>query len=315
MPPPAPTALRRAMVALEQSGIPAAQLREFEGSAHFVEVDLLVPRRTRPELNRTLVPLGFAPMRAWGHSRHRFYLCYSTPDHLWVKLDFVTGIPGVDVEQVLAARRLAGGIPRLAPAHEAALLLIHCVLDKGGRPGRHRPALRRWSTVPPDPPPGAPDELDRVWPELWRAVAAAGEGLPEQLVREVVGLLAPGQSRRARLERWSRRASYIRRALRPVAPTVALVHDRDDGRTHKARRVVLELGPGARSLRVPGGGGHFARARRRLAVELARRSSDGPVVVAAFDGAVLPRADVVIAGGAERVGEAVWPAYRRRMLG
>jgi hypothetical protein len=321
-----PDGLTRALAALGECGIPVAVLREFEVSKPLIEVDLLVPSPRRRALRPALVPCGFAPLRAWGHRGHDFYLAYSAPDRLWLKLDFVTRVAGVDGERALAGRRRVDGLPRLDPHVEAALLLLHCVVDKQGRPGRHETTLRRLAAAGTTPPPGAPAALQRLWPELERALAGPGAIVPDALVRSVTDVVAPDRARHMRRDRWLRRASCVRRALRPAAVIVVVLDATLDGADRATGRLVRELGPGARCVSLPRARGPLALVRRRLSVELERRRNDGPLVVDAGPRATgLARADITVgrsvaadaetASAAEAINEAVWSAYRPRLLG
>jgi hypothetical protein len=322
---PVPGALRSVLAALEGCGIPVALLRGFEATAPSVEVDLLVRTVGRSELTAPVAACGFAPLRAWGHGGHRFFLGYSAADHLWLKLDFITRLPGADAELVLAERRHIGCLPLLERDVEGALLLLHCIVDKGGRLGRHRATLRRLAVQPPSPPPGASEALRRLWPALWKAVAGSGSTLPGGLTARVADLVAPGRARRVRRDRWLRRASYLRRAVRPVAPTVVVRDPALDGHGRALERLVRELGPGARGLSVPEGRGAVALVRRRLKMEMARRRNDAPVVVyTGVEASGLAKADITVPAGdgegsgtalADRVSEAVWGTYRQRLLG
>lgn len=317
-----PDCLTRALAALGECGIPVAVLREFEASKPLVEVDLLVPSHRRGELRRALVACGFAPLRAWGHRGHDFYLAYSAADRLWLKLDFVTRLAGADGERALAGRRRVDGLPRLDPRVEAALLLLHCVVDKQGTPGRHETKLRRLVAAGTTPPPGAPAALQRLWPELERAVAGPRAVVPDALVRSVTDVVAPDRAHHMRRDRWLRRASRVRRALRPAAVIVVVL----DAPNRATARLVRELGPGARCVSLPRARGPLALVRRRLSVELERRRRDGPVVVDAGPRATgLAPADVTVVGAvaadaetasaAVAINEAIWGAYRRRLLG
>lgn len=302
-----------------------AVLREFEANGPFVEVDLLVAPGHGRELSRALVSCGFAPLRAWGHRGHRFYLGYWAADRLWLKLDFVTRVAGADVQLALAGRQRVDCLPRLDPEVEGALLLLHCIVDKRGRLGRHATALRRLTAAGIAPPVGAPAALQRLWPELERAVAAPSAVVPDALLQSVADVVAPDRARRLRLDRWLRRASYLRRALRPAAATVVVTDAALDGPDRSSERLVRQLGPGARRISVPRGRGPLALLRRRLTVELERRRNDGPVLIEAGpDATGLAYADVTvtastgveseIASAAEPINEAVWRAYRRRLL-
>jgi hypothetical protein len=301
-----PEALARALVALEEWGIPVAILRDFEADGSFVEIDLLVAPRHHRELTRALATCDFAPSRAWGHRGHRFYLQYSAADRLWVKLDLVSQVEGSRAELALASRRPVHGLPRLDPEVEAALLLLHCLVDKRGRLARHAARLHRVAAAGTAPPPGAPAALERLWPELETAVAGSNAIVPDATLRRLADALGARRARRVRRDRWLRRASYLRRALRPVAVTVAATDAELDSR---------ELGPGARRVALPAGRGPLAHARRRLAVELERRRNDGPLVV--DGGAGLAHADVTATpqSTTDQVNTALWRAYRRRLLG
>jgi hypothetical protein len=310
-------ALTRAVAALEERGIPVALLREFEPDGRFVEVDLLVASGRDRDLSAALVSSGFARLRAWGHGDHRFYLCYSATDRLWLKLDFVTRVAGADTELALAGRRRNGSVPRLDPAVEGGLLLLHCVLDKQGRPGRHAAALQRLGAAGTAPPPGAPDRLRSLWPELERAVSLPGSVVPDALVRSAADVLAPDRARRRRQDRWLRRASYLRRVVRPAAATVVVIDPPLDDPDRWSRRLAEELGPGARWVSPPPAGGPLTRLRRRLIVELERRRSDGPLVIEAGPNRLgLGHADVTVTASSvpEQVPEAVWRAYRTRLV-
>jgi hypothetical protein len=310
-------ALTLATAALEKRGIPVALLRDFEPEGRFVEVDLLIAADRDRELDEALVATGFAPLRAWGHPGHRFYFCYSAPDRMWVKLDLVTWVAGADAQRALSHRHRNGSVPRLDPADERKLLLLHCVLDKRGQLGRHAPALRALGTAATGAPLGAPDELEALWPTLARAVAAPGAGVPDSLVRTTAKAVEPGRRHRLRRNRWLRRAALLRRVVRPVAATVVVAGRPLDDPGHAARQLAAELGPGARAISVPRGRVPVTALRRRAVVAAARRRSDAPLVVdAGSDPARVGRADVTVsaASGPEHTCEAVWPAYRARLL-
>jgi hypothetical protein len=310
-------ALTRAIAALEDQRIPVALLRDFERDGRFVEVDLLVGSGRDRELRNALVSTGFAPLRAWGHGDHRFYLCYSAPDRVWLKLDFVTRLAGADARVALATRHRNGSVPRLDAAVEGSLLLLHCVLDKWGQPGRHALSLRSLVAAVTTPPPGASDELRSLWPELARAVVAPDAIVPDDLVRSAIDVIAPHRARRRRQDRWLRRAAYLRRLVRPVAATVLLIDPPPDHPGRRARLLAEELGPGARWVSTPRGRGPVTRLRRRAIVALERRRSDAPLVIdAGPDTSGLGRVDVSVnaASGPEQACEAVWSAYRARLV-
>ena len=281
---PAAKPLDEALRALEAADVPALVLRdpEPEPEVRFLEVDLLVPKRARRRLRGALEPAGFAALRAWGHGSHLFFLAYSSSERAWLKLDVVTELPGADADAVLARRRIQAGLPRPAEGVEEALVLIHVLVDKGGRPGRHTERLRQAAARPPPPPPGFPARLGEQWADAWRAAARSGHGALEPLATPMrMALERRHAGLRARGARLARRAYYLRRAMRPAVPTLVVSGADTQRRSSFADRLVAEIGHPVTRVRQFREGGALEALRLRLGIERARRRHGLPVVVEA----------------------------------
>jgi thymidylate kinase len=149
---PAHPVLRRLFTALEQRGVPWTLLRVPSNlAAPTGDVDLLVARSDGNAVREVAVGLGFVALPGWGSPPDLILVCYDRPSDRWLVLEVATTvsfsaprsweIPDL-AGQVLRRRRLRDGIA--VPADEDAfwLLLLHCLLDKGGVAPHHRARLQ-----------------------------------------------------------------------------------------------------------------------------------------------------------------------------
>lgn len=125
-------------------------------NARVVEVDLLLRHEHLGRFKRAVGELGFVALKSWGHRPHHFFVAFDRDNDRWLKLDVVVdlvyGTPirflrahlGADC---LASRRRRRGFYGLSPHHEAATLVLHCVLDKRNFRDEHRRHLRELAAV------------------------------------------------------------------------------------------------------------------------------------------------------------------------
>ncbi|WP_158220372.1 hypothetical protein [Kineosporia sp. A_224] len=135
---------------LRDGDVPAADAAsgaaDTTGSAEPVDVDVLVDPAHLDAFVARLLGAGFVERPAWGRGSHRFFFRFEPDAGTWLKVDvlsevafgaaqeFVTDLaPGV----VARSRGAAGP----APADDLWVLLLHCLLDRQGRCGRHTARL------------------------------------------------------------------------------------------------------------------------------------------------------------------------------
>lgn len=131
--------LANAFEALEDAGVPWLVLRGRDELHRPVgDVDLLVAAEHRQRVEGALAAVGFSRVLASGHGAHRFHFACTSAGAL-LKLDVVDRIEFGPYQQwrtdwaaeVLAGRTMRGGVPVPAVGDEAALHLLHLVIDKG----------------------------------------------------------------------------------------------------------------------------------------------------------------------------------------
>jgi hypothetical protein len=113
---------------------------------------MLVGVEDRPRLARVLGPAGFAEVPTAGRGTHRFFLAFVRPSGGWLKIDAVSELafgrhselraPRSATAACLSRRRRSRGVWLLDPRDGFWTLLVHCLLDKGRIPDRHRRPLR-----------------------------------------------------------------------------------------------------------------------------------------------------------------------------
>lgn len=123
-----------------------------ETLARFREVDLLVDSRDLAELERIAYQLGFVRLATWGHGGHHFYVAFESGTGGWLKLDVVTRLRFGGRTRSFYCGALDGCVARRVRSNNAWTpcapdamlgLLLHCILDKGGFPEKHRRDLGR----------------------------------------------------------------------------------------------------------------------------------------------------------------------------
>lgn len=144
--------LAQAFCALDGAGLPWALLRgEDELDRPPGDVDVLVSPKLMPRLDELLAGAGFLQLQAAGYGSHRFYFRYFSPGDYWLKLDIVSEVDFGEYQQCktplasycLDRRVRTGPIWLPAPADQAWLLLLHCVLDKKEIAPHRKEAARR----------------------------------------------------------------------------------------------------------------------------------------------------------------------------
>jgi thymidylate kinase len=119
------------------------------------DIDLLVSPADLHPLRRVIGQLGFAPVPAWGHGSHSFFLGYDRAMDQWVKLDVVTEIAfgagfalATGAEAACLERRHRKGHVSLLDDEDAFwALLLHRLLDKGSIPQDSATCLRELAMV------------------------------------------------------------------------------------------------------------------------------------------------------------------------
>ncbi len=177
--------LAGAAAALDASDVRWALLRGALGD-DAGDVDVLVHPADRGTAEAVLAAQGFARWPSWGRATHRFHLAYDVGTDTWVKVDLVTEVAfgpfgelATDAGPAVLARRVPGGdAPALAPDDGFWALLLHCLLDRGTVPPRHRDALAHLAAAGEVLGGALLDTLDPVLPgdeaaELVRLAAAA----------------------------------------------------------------------------------------------------------------------------------------------
>jgi hypothetical protein len=181
-------AIDRALDALGRSGARWSLLRgESELASPDGDVDLLVARSDLPRLRDALAPLGYAPLRAYGHGPHRFFVAYDEKSDSWIKLDVVTELvygrrhelETRAADGCLGRRRYVGALALLAPDDAFWTLLLHCMLDRGSFSAAQRERLLELAGEASSAGPFA-SAMAPVLPARWRAdallaLASAGD--------------------------------------------------------------------------------------------------------------------------------------------
>jgi hypothetical protein len=143
-------AVRRALNALEQSGVSWALLRgESELASTDQDVDILASPSDLLRLEQALAPLAYIRLPSHGRGSHAFFVTYDHADDCWVKLDVVTDLAFGRFQELrlegaagcLARRRQVGDLVLLAADDEFWTLLLHCLLDAGTFRDAHRRSL------------------------------------------------------------------------------------------------------------------------------------------------------------------------------
>jgi thymidylate kinase len=209
------------------------------------DVDVLVDDAVLPRLDGILSGAGLRRLGMRGHGSHRFYFAYDAADDLWIKLDVVSRIDFGRFQQLrsplaaacLERRRRQGSVWRLAPEDEAALFLLHLLLDKGRVPAERQEQARASADLAIE---GSPvvTHVERIAAGAWREARHAVLGDGPARVEEVAATLARRWATRRPLQ--TRSAGFVNRALRrlelPVTgwgrgPVVALVGPDGAGKT------------------------------------------------------------------------------------
>lgn len=195
------------------------------------DVDVLVAAPDFDRASGVLARLGFARLPAWGHGSHAFFLAYHAKSDRWIWLDVVTDVRfgryqsvrvGAETE-LLAGRERRDGLTVVAPKDAFWMLLLHCLLDKDGVPGKHRARLEELADEARDEGP-LPRVLAAAGPSGWsasgvrEAVEAADwaglDALGRRLRSELTDSRWGAAALRALGNRWLRAANSVRRRLR-----------------------------------------------------------------------------------------------------
>jgi thymidylate kinase len=140
-----------AMGALDEARVEWCLLRGVaELGAPAGDVDLLVAAADVHRLGPVLRSAGYAPVLAWGHGPHRFFVAYDEQADTWVKLDVVSELAFGRHQHLrtgaaascLARRRRLGPVSVLDPDDELWCLLLHCLLDRDEVPPHHAQRLK-----------------------------------------------------------------------------------------------------------------------------------------------------------------------------
>ena len=186
------------------------------------DVDLLVAATDISAAAAILGRLGYLQLPAWGRGSHRFFLAYDADGDRWTKLDIVTRLSfgrygefETDAAVACIARRVAVGGGRAYLLDEVDrfwALFLHCLLDRGAFPPRHRERLAELAKAADGASPLA-DWFDEraghtnsravataIREGEWRRLAALGGAMRSAMRRKDAGALASG-GRRAALQR------------------------------------------------------------------------------------------------------------------
>jgi hypothetical protein len=236
--------VERAFRAMDEAGIRWCLLRGEDDPSGGRDVDVLVARSDRRELDTALAKAEFTLVPAWGLGSHRFFLSRDPSLERWIKFDVVTELSfgegfalrsGAEAS-CLARRARSSGLWTLDPDDAFWALLMHRLLDKGS--------------------------IDRTSNERLRELALAA-GVDGSLAKAVA---------RACPEDWSpqRIIDVARhsdaRSLEPLAPTLVRAWTRLDPAGNWLRRVRHRQ---ARAV------GRVATAWRRPGVGVAILAPDG----------------------------------------
>lgn len=222
--------LLRAFENLTEGRVRWCLLREDGGRASpGSDVDLLLDPADLGRARSVLGQLGFVHLPAWGRGPHLFWLTYDSDSDTWIKLDVVTeyafgpfhdlrsnGAPGC-----LSRCRRRGPVFTLGADDAFWTLLLHCLLDKGTFPQRHRARLRHLArTAEPDGEMGL--LVEGMAPEGWTAsrILALVAGSDWGSLDRLSPLLASSWRGRQRTGAWLRR--LLNRALRRLTRLLLL---------------------------------------------------------------------------------------------
>lgn len=198
-------AVRRALNALEQSGVSWALLRgESELASTDQDVDILASPSDLLRLEQALAPLAYLRLPSHGRGSHAFFVTYDHADDCWVKLDVVTDLAFGRFQELrlegaagcLARRRQVGDLVLLAADDAFWTLLLHCLLDAGTFRDAHRRSLMSLA--------GESNVAGALVPPLERAVGSAQ-------VSTVVALTRAGDWAALEREAPAVRAAWVRR--------------------------------------------------------------------------------------------------------
>lgn len=256
-----------AFAALEDTGMTWAVLREEVDG----EVDVLVDRAGVQPAVRALEEAGFGLVPSWGRGTHRFLRRYDADRDEWCTVDIVGELafgPRLDLcsplgPACLARRQGERGQWRLHPSDHFWLLMLHCLLDKGGDVGRHAGALRTGSeaATADGPVPELLAMLDGPWDAAkLRSIARSGDW---QAFSRAAGPLRRAWTRSSRPAVLQRRvlnaslqgSTKIWVALRRRGISVVLLGPDGAGKSTAAAAVVQSWPTPARRLY----GGHYGR--------------------------------------------------------
>jgi hypothetical protein len=115
------------------------------------DVDLLIDRADHQDACRILKGLGYVQLAGWGYGSASFFLGYHPETDHWIWLHLVSELAFGPYYLLrtraeagcMARRRQQGTLAELAPDDAFWVVLLHCLLDKGAVPPRHRSGLRK----------------------------------------------------------------------------------------------------------------------------------------------------------------------------
>jgi thymidylate kinase len=147
------TGLEAVFRGLDDHGVSWCLLRPALGAATEDEVDLLVAPDDRKRMRDVLRSIGFAPIPAWGHGSHLFFIGFDQRTGQWAHVDIVSELAfgeGFAFEtnaagEVLARRVRHGAVWIPHPDDAFWTLLLHCLLDKETIEVKHRAPLQALS--------------------------------------------------------------------------------------------------------------------------------------------------------------------------
>jgi hypothetical protein len=308
--------LARAFAELDRAGVRWVLLRGGQPSGAEPDVDVLVGAESRTRLARVLAPAGFAEVPTAGRGTHRFFLAFVRSTGGWVKIDAVSELafgrhselraPRSAAAACLSRRRRSRGVWLLDPRDGFWTLLVHCLLDKGRVPDRHRLPLR---ALADDASAGddlaalagagracsAPVLLAAARRGDWPALAAAAPPLRaewERRARLRVSLRRSGARAARRLERLI--GAPRRRGLVVAVPAPRV--------SSLASSLAAELPLPVRSLSVP---------ERHAAPLAARLHAAGGAVVVVANGSSRTDLELPSVQRTSDAVEAVWRCYAR----
>ena len=150
-----PPALRSALAALRDAGVEYCLLRPLPrwDRGESGDIDLLVASGTLDRAEAAAVNVGYSSVPGRRHGRHLLLYDPDLSGWLWLHLvDELSFGPRYRLQTLAEEACLARaveeeGIRWLHPGDEFWITLLHCLLDKGAIPDRHRPRLQRLVTV------------------------------------------------------------------------------------------------------------------------------------------------------------------------